>query len=85
MCSSDLNTSGRDSSHSDYCGSVFNAYPSMLGVNNSNYAVQILGLGFISDLHIYDTCGQILRLVKSISNSLYFEYRFNYYKYMMFN
>lgn len=55
----------------------------MLGINNSNYAVQILG--FISDLHIYDTCGQTLRLVKSISNCLYFEYRFNCYKYMLTN
>ena len=64
-----------------YCGSIFNAYPSVSGINNSNYTVQILG--FISDLHIYDTCGQILRLVKSISNCLYFEYRFNCYKYMM--
>lgn len=41
----------------------------MLCINNFNYSVQVLGQSDsgISDLYIYDTCGQILRLVKSIS------------------
>lgn len=59
----------------------------MLCINNFNYSVQVLGQSDsgISDLYIYDTCGQILRLVKSISSCLYFKCRFHYYKYMLTN
>lgn len=72
----------RQQSFELYCESTFKAHSSMLCINNFNYAVLRLSESGISDLHIYDTC-QILRLVKSISSCLYFEYRFHYYKYML--